>query len=101
MSQQLKFLGVPVFMNGQNYYIPSLSTRQFRENEENLTKVIEGETANQQFARLIPVVGLAFRRNYPEVTDDQLEDWLDLRTFKLAIRAMQDAAGVEAVSAGE
>lgn len=101
MAQQLKFLGVPVYMNGQNYYIPSLSTKDFRAHEADLTKVVEGETAVGAMDRFIPIIGLAIRRNYPDVTDDNLGEWLDLLTFKLAIRATQDASGVEAVSSGE
>lgn len=98
---QLRFLGVPVYMNGKKYFIPSLSTRDFIEHEDDLTKVVDGETVRQQFERIIPIIGLAIRRNYPEVSDDDLKDWIDLRTFKLAIQAMQDASGVEAVAEGE
>ena len=101
MAQQLRFLGVPVYMNGQNYYIPSLSTKDFRENEQALIQDIEDETATQAFDRFIPIIGLAVRRNYPEVTDADLAEWLDLHTFKLAIKATQDASGVEPVAAGE
>jgi hypothetical protein len=98
---QLKFLGVPVYMNGQNYYIPSLSTKDFKANESSLLEVKEGETASQQFDRFIPIIGLALRRNYPDVTDENLAEWLDLHTFKLAIKATQDASGVTPVSVGE
>jgi hypothetical protein len=98
---QLKFLGVPVYMNGQNYYIPSLATKDFREHEATLSEVVAGETVVAMFDRFIPIIGLAIRRNYPEVTNENLEDWLDLHTFKLAIKAVQDASGMEPVSAGE
>lgn len=98
---QLKFLGVPVYMNGQNYYVPSLSTKDFVANEQALLEVKDGETAAQQFERFLPIIGLAVRRNYPDVTDDNLAEWLDLHTFKLAIKAAQDASGVVPVSAGE
>jgi hypothetical protein len=101
MAQQLKYLGIPVFMNGQNYYIPSLSTKDFIANEAELIKVIEGETATQQIERFTPIIGLALRRNYPDVTDGQLADLLDLHTFRLAIRAVQAASGMEPVSSGE
>ena|ERR1700744_1243715 len=101
MPQQLKYLGVPIFMNGKNYYMPSLSTRDFRAHEQSLLKNIEGETVSQQFERFIPIIGLAVRRNYPEVTDEMLEEWLDMHTFKLAIKIMQDVSGVVPVSEGE
>jgi hypothetical protein len=102
MPQKLKYLGVPVFMNGQNYYVPSLSTIDFRSNYGLLTSAPpEGSSPTESFERLIPVIGLAVRRNYPDVTDDNLEEWLDLTTFPTIIRAVQGASGLEPVSEGE
>lgn len=99
---KLKYVGVPVYMNGQNYYIPSLSTSQFRQNYELLsTPLPEGSNALDNFNRFIPVIGLAIRRNYPEVADQDLEEWLDLTTFTLAIKAVQSASGMTPVSEGE
>jgi hypothetical protein len=99
---KLKYLGVPVYMNGQNYYIPSLSTRDFRQHYDTLSAPpAEGATALSTFDTFIPVIGAAIRRNYPEVTDEQLGEWLDLTTFPLAIKAVQSASGLQPVSEGE
>ncbi|HVJ09265.1 MAG TPA: hypothetical protein VM554_12865 [Acidisarcina sp.] len=99
---KLKYLGVPVYMNGQNYYIPSLSTRDFRAQYATLTRADEQpQDALATFDAYIPIIGLAVRRNYPEVTDEQLAEWLDLHTFQLAIRAVQSASGMAPVSEGE
>jgi hypothetical protein len=99
---KLKFLGIPVYMNGQNYYIPSLSTRDFRANYEALTAATpEGAGPFESFDRFTPIIGVAIRRNYPEVTDEQLADWLDLNTFPEAIKALQAASGIVPVSEGE
>lgn len=97
---QLKYLGVPVYMNGQNYYVPSLSTKDFRVHEATLSEVKKDESVVAMFDRFIPIIGLAIRRNY-DVTDEQLGEWLDLHTFKLAIKAVQDASGMEPVATGE
>jgi hypothetical protein len=102
MPKKLKYLGVPVFLNGQNYYIPSLSTRDFRANYDLLTKPApEGATIIETFDRLIPVILLAVNRNYPDVTLENLNDWLDLTTFKLAMEAVQGASGLRPVAEGE
>lgn len=102
MPQKLKYPGVPVYMNGQNYYIPSLSTRDFKTNYEALTTPLpEGSTALDSFSRYIPIILLAVQRNYPEVTQENLEEWLDLYTFREAIKAVQNASGMTPVSEGE
>lgn len=99
---KLKYPGVPVYMNGQNYYIPSLSTRDFRANYETLTAPATGDGGMvEAFDRYVPIILLAVNRNYPEITKEQLEDWLDIYTFKLAIGAVQNASGMTPVTEGE
>ncbi len=102
MPQKLKYLGVPVYMNGQNYYIPSLSTRDFREHYDAMVSpAAEDARPEANFDRYLPIIGLAIRRNYPDVTDAMLADWLDLHTFGLAVRAVQNASGLQPVPEGE
>lgn len=100
--QKLKYLGVPIFMNGRNYYIPSLSTKDFRAHYEDLTTPVPEEAGQfASFDRFLPIILLAVNRNYPEITEEQLADWFDLHTFKLAMQAVQAASGIEPVSEGE
>lgn len=99
--QQLKYLGVPVWMNSQNYYIPSLSTRDFRAFYGQLTAEQDPKDVLGSFDKYIPIIGAAVRRNYPEVTDEQLAEWLDLHTIRMAIKIITDNHGLVPVSAGE
>jgi hypothetical protein len=100
--QKLKYLGVPIFMNGQNYYLPSLSTKDFRANYYVLTAPVPEDAGPfASFDRFLPIILLALNRNYPDVIAEQLADWLDLHTFKLAVSAVQDASGIEPVAEGE
>jgi hypothetical protein len=106
-TQELKFRGVPVFFDGREWIVPSLSVRQFRDNLDLLSGVVERTSAADpkqivaMMNDLVPVIGLAIRRNYPEVTDDQLFDVLDISTFTQAIRAVQGASGMKAAQPGE
>lgn len=100
--QKLKYLGVPIFMNGQNYYIPSLSTRDFIANYDALTKVFPADAPFADvYAHYAPIILLAAVRNYPDMTPADIEGMFDLYTFKLAVRAVQAASGLEPVSEGE
>jgi hypothetical protein len=98
------FKGVPLFMNGADYFIPSLSLRQFQENFALLTDPV-GEVAQDslqaQFEKFIPVILLALQRNYPDVTSENLYDWLDLGTFREAFLAVQGASGMKPAKPGE
>ena len=97
---EANYRGVPVFMAGRTYIVPALSLRQFEENTEALTSPIEGK-ALDVFKRSVPIIGLALRRNYPEITDDDLFDMLDLESFSTVMRAVQNASGMKPVTPGE
>ena len=99
--QKLKYLGVPVYMNGQNYYIPSLSKRQYQENAKRLGEGIpSGTTTEEAISWFDDIILLAIQRNYPEVTAEQLAEWLDLNTSELAIKALSGQSGLLAVPEG-
>lgn len=103
--QKLKYLGVPVYMNGQNYYLPSLSYRDFKANYAFLVAdpptPDDAEKMASFFEERVPIVGQAIRRNYPEVTDEMLLEWLDMTTLPIALRACAAASGLVPVSEGE
>jgi hypothetical protein len=108
VKEKLRFPGVPVYLNGRNYFIPSLSTRQYRENQEALEGIVaknddESDLAygTRILALVIPLIGLAIRRNHPEVTDENLWDWLDTSTWGEVWRATQAASGMTKVTEGE
>lgn len=102
--QSTKYPGVPFQMDGQEYVIPSLSLRQFQDNYELLTAPVGELTAGSiqaQFSRFVPVIGMAIRRNYPEISDDALMDLLDLGSFRDALLAVQAASGMKPAKPGE
>lgn len=102
MAEKLKYMGVPVYMNGRNYYIPSLSVKDFKANYETLTAPApEGAGPLASYDRYVPVILQAINRNYPEVKQEDLEEWLDLHTFRLAIEAVQNASGLVPATEGE
>jgi hypothetical protein len=99
---KLKFPGIAVHMNGQNYYIPSLSTLDMRTVYDRLmTPLPENASILDTIDKFLPLIGRAVRRNYPDVTDEQLADWLDMNTIPHAIQALTNASGLTAVSEGE
>jgi len=102
MLQKMRFLGVPIYMNGKNYIVPSLTLRDYRANHEALNAPIpEGASILTFSDTFVPIIGVAIRRNYSDVTDEQLADWLTVETLPMAIKAVQGASGLTLVSEGE
>jgi len=99
---KLNFRGVPVYMNGQNYYIPSLSTRQYQENQTFLTAGVPDDTPPEKVVTwFYPLILLAVQRNYPDVTMENLLDWLDAGSAKEAVQAVTGQSKLEGVTEGE
>ena len=104
ISEQTKYRGVPVYFDGKEWIVPPLSVRQFRDNLALLTKPVgEVNAANavERMNAFVPAIGLALRRNYPDVTDEYLLDALDLRTFIETLMAVQTASGLKVAKPGE
>lgn len=101
--EQVRFKGVPFFLNGREYIVPSLSLRQVQENDELLAQVHTVDISDREGVKklmklYIPIVGMALRRNYPDVKNEELADWLDLSNFSEAVKIVQNASGYATVS---
>ena len=100
MPETTKYHGTAVTIGGRKLIIPSLSVKQFQAAYEDLRAPVTDEDAGtiaRRFETFIPIIGIALRRNYPDITDEWLWDEFDLFSFPLALRAVQAAAGLEAV----
>lgn len=100
-----RYQGVPVFVAGEMLLVPSLSMLQFQQFFEPLKAGWSGGEDQAAFdeglATYIPIIGAALRRNYPEITDQDLLQNLDLLTFGVMVKAVQNASGLRPVTPGE
>jgi hypothetical protein len=98
-----KYAGVPVYMDGREWIIPALSLRQFREHYETLRKTddLAEENWKEILQTRLPIVLLAIQRNYPDMTEEQLLDMIDLNTFLTVVKAIASASGLRPAQPGE
>lgn len=103
MDTPTPYRGTPIFMGGQNYVIPSLSVRQYRQFEATLAGLagVAADKASEHFTAMLPVIQAALSRNYPDITVEKLEELLDLSTFPLAIKAVCGNSGLKDAQPGE
>jgi hypothetical protein len=98
-----KFAGVPVVVGGEEWIVPALSLRHFREFHKKLFDIgeINSDNLPEKIGERLPIVALAVQRNYPDVTEDQLSDVLDLPTVLAVVRAIGEASGLRLAAEGE
>ena len=104
MQQEVKYRGTPVFFDGKDHIVPSLSVAQFEDHFDKLTKVdpvTDQKSLKKKFATLLPIIGMALRRNYPTLSDAELRQHLDLSTFKECLQAVQNMSGMREAEPGE
>lgn len=94
-SAQTRFRGVPIYMDGQTWVVPSLSVRQYREHEDALRTASAQPSFDDQVKTMLPVIRAALGRNYPDVTEEQLLDMLDATTYFEVVRAVAGASGLK------
>lgn len=95
-QQGVKYPGKSVMIAGEMAIIPTLSLKQAKDNADKLKALVKAEAGDAQqlmscYADALPLFGMAIRRNYPNVTDEQLEDVLDYNLLKQVIPAILGA----------
>jgi hypothetical protein len=90
--------GVEIELAGKKYILPPLTAGQLRkgilakmkENDELVDKGQYYEALNVKSA----IIAEALRRNYPHITDEDVEDMLDLRNYEKAWEVILGGSGL-------
>ena len=110
-TQQLPYEGQQIYMNGKVWTIPGLSVKHFRKFFAILAKSTEAapNASIEEQARILneglddrmPVILAAMQRNYPDLTQEQLEDMLDAANIVPIIQAISRGSGMRPAKPGE
>nr|DAU59712.1 MAG TPA: tail assembly chaperone protein [Caudoviricetes sp.] len=82
MSKQAYYEGVEVTIRGEKYIFPGLSLAQLEENMGEIEEIqkLSEEDSMKMICKISRFLYLAFSRNYPEVTEAEFKNMIDLRT---------------------
>ena len=95
--------GTPVRMGGGSYIVPALTMRQVRHYEKDLHRAFEVGPLSPPEDRdiALAIIHAAMTRNYPDMTQAELEDMLDLRSTPQVFLAVMGMSGLLEKAAGE
>lgn len=97
--------GVTVAMGGQDWIVPPLTLGQLRRLMPKVRQLTEigASMGEPQIAVLVDIVTAALQRNYPEMTTDQVENFLDLGNASAVLNAVLTGSGLKpsGAAAGE
>lgn len=93
MSAVVKIKGIAVELGGQTYTIPPIALGALEQLQERIAAFTGDVTDMRQVATVIDAAHHALRRNYPEMTRDQVADLIDVGNMGDVFQAVMDVSG--------
>jgi len=93
-----KYDGITVTLGGEARTLPPLTLRALRKLNPKLRLLADltsGLPTEEQIEAIVAVVHESLSRNYPDVTADQVEEWLDMGNLGVTLAAVMAVAGLE------
>jgi hypothetical protein len=88
-----KFPGLSVVLGTGTFVVPPLNLRSLQEFGDRLATFNGGIDAESQ-GMVVDAAWHALRRNYPDITRDQLLDMIDLGNMQAIMEAVMDVSGL-------
>ncbi|HUN99574.1 MAG TPA: hypothetical protein VMU69_25485 [Bradyrhizobium sp.] len=89
--------GVAVMMGGQQWTVPPLTLGQLRRLMPKVRQLsdVTAQMGETQIAVLVEIVAAALQRNYPEMTEETVENLLDLGNAGPVLNAVLVGSGLK------
>lgn len=96
MSAQpvVKVKGIPLTLDGRTWTVPPLSLGALEQLQERLAQFTGDVGAAGQISTAIDALHAALRRNYPDVTREQVAEMIGLENMAEVMEAVMDVAGL-------
>jgi hypothetical protein len=86
--------GSSIRMGGRSWIVPPLNFKAVKRLRPKLLKLNLDSFNEESLEAVTEVVHAALVRNYPDVTLDQVEEWVDLRNAPVVIEAVLNVSGL-------
>jgi hypothetical protein len=87
--------GIPLELGGVTRIVPPLSLGALEQLQDGLANFTGDIREPQQITTLIAAAHSALRRNYPDVTREDVADWIDLENALQVMEAVMDVSGLK------
>lgn len=93
--------GVAINLGGFSLIVPSLNLRQIKALTPDIKKMEAEKDQAKLFTAQVKIIREALRRNYPEITAEEIEDIVDMNTVEEVILAVMGQKKAEVVTGGK
>ena len=97
MSKQAFYEGIEITVRGEKYIFPGLSLAQLEENMQEIEEIqnLTDEDGLKMIGKISRFLYLAFSRNYPEITEAEFKNMIDLRMAVQLFKQILSESGFE------
>lgn len=98
--------GEKIRFGSQDYIVPALNLKQLRTLSKKIDSVLKGnpssdEEAQAQYDATIEVIQAALTRNYPEISMDFVETYVDMNNMQQVVLAILGRSGIKQADGNE
>lgn len=99
----VKVKGIAVQLGGESYVIPPLSLGALEQLQERIASFKGDIRDKDQVATVIDAAHAAMKRNYPDLTRDEIAELIDVGNMADVFEAVMDVSGLKrkAIESGE
>lgn len=90
----VKVNGTPLILNGQEYIVPPLSLGALEQLQDKIASVDGTANDIRQVSAIIDCAHAALKRNYPEMTREQVADLIDIANMNAVFEAVMNVSGM-------
>ena len=97
------FEGVKLRIGRGDYVVPALTVRQLKQFRPVLTGMERfkvSDPSDEDLDQVLGMVHAALSRNYPDLTVEQLQDMVDLRSLPAIVKAIAGQTGLDRAQPG-
>lgn len=95
MAEIVKVKGVPFNFNGRVMVIPPLSLGAYEQLQDRLSGLPQDKRESSYIGTAIDTVHAALRRNYPDITREEVGELIDFGNMNDAMECAMDISGLK------
>jgi len=99
----VKIKGIPVELGDRTLIVPPLALGALEQLQERIATFTGDIRSKEQIATVLDAAHAALKRNYPEVTREDVAEWVDVGNMAEVFEAVMDISGMKrkALEAGQ
>ncbi|OQS41131.1 hypothetical protein [Chromobacterium haemolyticum] len=94
MTELVKIKGISVLLNGKAYVIPPLNLAALEQLQDRLEQ-FDGGIGKESISTVLDATTAALKRNYPDLTRDQVAELVDVANMAEVMEAIMDVSGLK------